>query len=843
MKKLLRSVASVALVAAMASGALVMAFAGSASAGGAPPPWEPIGNPPEVGGLLFFNAAGQEITGGSLTASPIAAYVEGTATIQAGDTKATLNGLTPVLGQAPGEWSGESVSESTAYPNAAAPAPLNTATLPVETGASGDETMAQYESDFPNTDTSTTDGYANMYVLRLTTAEPEVPPSTSYDSADIEVNNTGSTANGIPADSWIVVYPAVTPKATTTTLTTVPASPQVSGTSVALTATVSPSAPGTVQFKVGTTDIGSPVTLTGGKASTSTTTLPVGTDSLSAVYTPAALSAYTGSTGTKSFTVTAASTTGCTFDHLAGIATIKGIAPGATVNISCTETAGGTYYAAQASLLGDIVVSPATDTGEADLATLTKLTEVGGATGTTYTAAFTVPNPFTTGTPPTDPNAVCPVSAGQFNGGIVGCVIAVVDATLHPVTDADAILYYSSQTKSPSAPTVALPPGAVSLGEHITFSDIAGACPLNPTASSRCWWGDAFSTSSTSLGSVTVDIDGKAVPGATATISGPGSGGSETWNGTTLSPDALKGSLTVPSTLSYGEHTLTVTERNTTQFDGNGTEPTAGSVLTASVEFDVVPAQGYWLACANGSVFAAGNAPTFAQVSTSPSDPVVGMASTPGGKGYWLVTANGSIYTAGDAKFYGSLPELHVTVSNIVAIASTGDGGGYWLIGRDGGEFAFGDAHYHGSLPGLGIHVDNIVGMVATSDGGGYWIVGSDGGVFAFGDTHYVGSLPGLGIHVNNIRAMIPSPTRLGYVLVGSDGGAFVFGQGVHYYGSLPGEHISVNDIVGLALTPPDLGYWFAGSNGDVYPFGDAEAVHPSALIQANLPVAAIAVS
>jgi hypothetical protein len=253
--------------------------------------------------------------------------------------------------------------------------------------------------------------------------------------------------------------------------------------------------------------------------------------------------------------------------------------------------------------------------------------------------------------------------------------------------------------------------------------------------------------------------------------------------------------------------------------------------------------QGFWLASADGSVFAAGSAPSLAGTRVPSSDPVVGIASTSDGKGFWLVTANGSVYSFGDARFRGSLPALGVHITDIVAIAPTGDGGGYWIIGRDGGEFAFGDAHYHGSLPGLRIKVTDVVGMVATSNGGGYWIVGSDGGVFAFGDTHYVGSLPGLGVHVDDVRAMIPAPSRDGYVLVGSDGGAFVLGTGVHYYGSLPGEHIHVTDIVGLALTPNTLGYWFAGASGSTYSFGNGEnlAVPPS--VRGGLPVVSIATS
>ncbi len=45
-----------------------------------------------VGALNFYNAAGTQIYGGNLTDSPVAAFVQSTATIQAGDMKATLFG-------------------------------------------------------------------------------------------------------------------------------------------------------------------------------------------------------------------------------------------------------------------------------------------------------------------------------------------------------------------------------------------------------------------------------------------------------------------------------------------------------------------------------------------------------------------------------------------------------------------------------------------------------------------------------------------------------------------------------------------------------------------------------
>lgn len=290
MKRLIRVFAAVA-VTVVAAGSLSAIFAGSALAGGNPP-WEPIGNPPEAGGLLFFNSSGTEITSGSTT-QPLAAYVVGTSTLRSGDSTATLDAYTPTT-LPPGEWSGAQLSNSTNFPVATAPAPINSTTLPVVTEADTDTTIATYELTYPNN--ATTSGYEGIYVIRLYTGAPDKPQSTSYDSADIQV--TG--------DTWSVVYTQDNVTSTTTTLSTSPASPQPEGTSVTLTATISPTAAtGTVQFEYGTTDIGSPVTVSDGTASTSTTSLPEGTNDLSAVFTPAALSGYGGSTGTGTYTISA----------------------------------------------------------------------------------------------------------------------------------------------------------------------------------------------------------------------------------------------------------------------------------------------------------------------------------------------------------------------------------------------------------------------------------------------------------------------------------------------------------------------------------------------------------
>jgi hypothetical protein len=290
MQKNFRRSFALLAVAGAAAGSLLVGLAGTASAAGSPP-WEPVGSP-DVGGLTFYNAAGQQITGGNLTDAPLAAYIEGSTVLRAGDTSATLYGATPVYPNPAGQWSGEQLSGSTTYPNASAPAPLKTSSLPVVTGSPSDESLATYIGDFPNNDTSPTDGYAGIYVLRLFTGSSGNPTTSTYDAADIQV--TGST--------WSVVYPTPSLTSTTTTVTGPTGPLTASNASGApgqtLTATVNPAVAGTVQFTVNGIDVGSPVSETTGTASLPGQTLPVGSDSVGAVFSPATFLAYSGSTAT-----------------------------------------------------------------------------------------------------------------------------------------------------------------------------------------------------------------------------------------------------------------------------------------------------------------------------------------------------------------------------------------------------------------------------------------------------------------------------------------------------------------------------------------------------------------
>jgi hypothetical protein len=268
-----------------------------------------------------------------------------------------------------------------------------------------------------------------------------------------------------------------------------------------------------------------------------------------------------------------------------------------------------------------------------------------------------------------------------------------------------------------------------------------------------------------------------------------------------------------------------------------------GSCDAGAFELQLPPTppmqRGYYLAGANGAVFAFGGARLVDSLATLDVhvDDIVAVAgvSTSTRAGYYLVGADGAVFAFGDARFFGSLPELGVRVDDIVAIAIAPDDDGYWLVGSDGAVFAFGHARYQGSLPGLAVHVHDIVGLAmskgghgywlagalgtvydfaaapsggdlhypvvaiaGTADGGGYFLTGPDGAVFGFGDAAYRGSLPEIGVYTASIVAFAASTTGRGYLVVGRNGGVYAFGNAA-YSGSLPQLGARVNDVVGAA--------------------------------------------
>jgi hypothetical protein len=295
MKLNLRSAISGAAVLAIAGGILA-AGAGSAFAA-TTPAWEP--DPNSVGSLIFYNSAGQVVTSGT-NLNHLFDFAEASTTDPTGTSvKATLFFASPAPGVPTGSWFDSQESLSTAYPNASAPAPLNTATKPVVTLGATDANMTAY---IPTAVNSTTAGYTNMYQIRLVTTGGTAGGTNAtaqYWETDILVNPTAGT--------WQQVFPAVV-TATSTTLTA-SVNPATVGQATTLTATETPAAAGSVQFENGTTPIGSPVSVNAsGVATTSYTPTAAGTQSLSAVFTPTDPTSFGGSTGTLSLPVNPAST-------------------------------------------------------------------------------------------------------------------------------------------------------------------------------------------------------------------------------------------------------------------------------------------------------------------------------------------------------------------------------------------------------------------------------------------------------------------------------------------------------------------------------------------------------
>jgi hypothetical protein len=252
---------------------------------------------------------------------------------------------------------------------------------------------------------------------------------------------------------------------------------------------------------------------------------------------------------------------------------------------------------------------------------------------------------------------------------------------------------------------------------------------------------------------------------------------------------------------------------------------------------------GYWLVASDGGIFSFGGAPFYGSTGgIRLNQPIVGMASTPGGGGYWLVASDGGVFSFGNARFFGSTGGIHLN-QPIVGMASTPDGGGYWLVASDGGVFSFGDARFFGSTGGIRLN-QPVVGMSATASGHGYWLVAADGGVFAFGDAGFFGSVPGVlkpGQSLNRpIVGIITATNGGGYFMVASDGGIFSFGS-APFYGSLGGYPLQ-HPIVAASATPNDNGYWFTDSVGLVSNFGFAE-YDGSAPFPLNRPIVGMAVA
>jgi hypothetical protein len=167
-------------------------------------------------------------------------------------------------------------------------------------------------------------------------------------------------------------------------------------------------------------------------------------------------------------------------------AIIVGVTPGAVVDYNCSGfPASRSYLIVEASLL--VAIDPAAKpllTGQATsvpglLAIIAALPELNAlsvafpnsdASGH-LTFAYTVPS-----SEPPDPNATCPPTTPEFNSGLVGCALAMIDlTTFKPMIAGTAVLHYKGTPFFPPNPTLALSPSTVHTGQPVAISDVPGA--------------------------------------------------------------------------------------------------------------------------------------------------------------------------------------------------------------------------------------------------------------------------------------------------------------------------------------------------------------------------------
>src|SRR3984893_17857897 len=222
----------------------------------APPTFEP--DPNTRGDITFYDASGNVVTGGNISASPMVAYIQTSSRGRTVDNTATLFGYAAQPGVNTLAWThGEQMTAGNTFPVSGAPANIAGSPNPTVAGQPGELPLAQLQSDFPSTNPAT----PGIYQIRIVTSGAGTA-DTQYFRADVQI--TGST--------WTQIWC----QSTTTSLSVSPPSPAAAGTTENLKAQVTPStATGTVQFMDGTTNIGDPVPVSSGTAST-TTTLPHG---------------------------------------------------------------------------------------------------------------------------------------------------------------------------------------------------------------------------------------------------------------------------------------------------------------------------------------------------------------------------------------------------------------------------------------------------------------------------------------------------------------------------------------------------------------------------------------
>ncbi|MEO6701600.1 MAG: Ig-like domain-containing protein [Jatrophihabitantaceae bacterium] len=373
------------------------------------------------------------------------------------------------------------------------------------------------------------------------------------------------TTNYAGTTSAPASYTVNGPVATTTALAVSPASPSTFGDTVTLTATVTPSsAAGTVQFLDGATNLGAPVTVAAGTASTTTSTLAIGSHSLTAKFIPASGGSLTSTSAVKAYTVNSppATTTTSTLAISPSGPVDFGTAVTLTATVSTTSAAGTVQFLDGATNLG----APVTVSGGTASSTISTL-----ASGVhSLTAKFLPADPAVFGT------STSTATSLTVNAQSTSTVLAVTPAS--PVDHGQSVTLKATVTPSGATGTVSFFDGASQLGSPapvsggtaqlststLTVATHSLTATFTPTSAAQ------FATSTSAPVSLVVQ---NPPPGATtlalaATPTGSVVSGTAVTLKATVAPSAAAGTIQfaeggtnfgVPVTVSAGVASTTVT--------------------------------------------------------------------------------------------------------------------------------------------------------------------------------------------------------------------------------------------------------------------------------------------